>query len=110
VSQAHITPFSTAGIEAVAMGVPTLVAHRIGARLFRDEIDSGSLAFAEDADGIERWTRASRSGAADEAARRRWVETDERAVDRVIETALSLRTRPTLARRVRSWLARQAAG
>jgi hypothetical protein len=109
-SVAHITPFSTAGIEAVAMGVPTLVAHRIGARLFQEEIDAGVLAFADDAAGIERWVRAAGAAGIEPEARRRYVETDDAAVDRVLETALALRGRAPLARRVRSWFSRQASG
>jgi hypothetical protein len=103
VSFAHITPLSTAGMEAVSMGVPTLVCHRVGASLFADDIHAQVFDFADEAAGIAAWTRAKLSGGpASITDRRRYVEIDDSAIDDVLRVALSLPRRSSLTGRIRS--------
>jgi hypothetical protein len=48
----HVTPFSTSGREALAIGVPTTIVHPIGLTYFADDIESGIFDYAYNADDL----------------------------------------------------------
>jgi len=77
----HVTPFSTAGREALAFGVPTLIVHPVGRTYFADEIESGIFQYAESAQEI--LARLSHQEA--RAPDARYIETDDALVERLLE-------------------------
>jgi len=50
----HVTPFSTSGREALALGVPTTIVHPIGLTYFSDDITAGTFDYAHNAQDLLR--------------------------------------------------------
>jgi hypothetical protein len=73
----HVTPFSTAGREALAFGVPTLIVHPIGRTYFADEIEAGTFRYADSADEIVAQLSVARARTPDG----RYIESDDALVD-----------------------------
>lgn len=86
VSNGHVTPFSTSGTEAIAIGVPTLICDEIGAGLFREEIEAQIFDFESGPSAIAEWAeRHTASADPDESQRRRYVEIRDEAIADVLQ-------------------------
>ena len=84
----HVTPFSTACREALAIGVPTTICHPLGGNFFAEEIESGLYSYAVCADELAKTIDASSRSAEAEKTEVQ-IETRDEAVDAVLKQVLA---------------------
>lgn len=80
----HVTPFSTACREALAIGVPTTICHPLGGNFFAEEIESGLFSYAINHEELLR-TIGRCSEPAQSDTWETQIETRDEAVDAVLE-------------------------
>ena len=92
VSRVHLTPFSTSVREAMAFGVPSAICHAAGELLFREEIETGLLDYAESAQSIVDFvTRHTERERTRSGVRREAIELSDEAIGNVVDAARNVK-------------------